>query len=77
MSERITPYKDGGRVDERIDEIVLHNLNSVHIEMMDGGTAWMRLGNEVFWINAIKGKLVIRWSETREGYQEKRDAPSG
>lgn len=67
MDDRITPYKDGGRIDERIDEIVV-SIADVHIEMMGNDSAWMRIGDEVFWVHAKKNKLVIRHGETRQGY---------
>lgn len=38
MTDRITPYKPGGDIRERIDEIVAENA-SVHFEMMAGGRA--------------------------------------
>lgn len=61
--DRITPYKDGGSTEERIDEIVALK-GSVHIEMMDNGSAWMRIGRDIFWIDARKNTLTIRHSET-------------
>ena len=64
MSDRITPYDEGGSVKDRIDEIVQLDAK-VHIEMMDEESAWMRIGNEVFWIRADNGKLIIRHDETR------------
>lgn len=71
-NNRITPYNDKCTIAERIDEIVVGPL--VHIEMMDGQSAWMRIGDEVFWIHAKKDKLIIRHSETRTGYSNPVDA---
>ena len=57
--DRITPYKDGGDVEKRIDEIVALD-GQIHIEMMDGARAWMRIGSNIFWISAEKRSLIIR-----------------
>ena len=40
MTDRITPYREGGSIRERIDEIVAENA-SVHFEMMDSKRAFM------------------------------------
>lgn len=66
MSDRITPYRPGGDIKERIDEIVVGR--DVHIEMMDGQSAWMRIGDEIFWIRIKKQSLYIYHGETRPGY---------
>jgi hypothetical protein len=64
-ADRITPYKEGGNVEQRIDEIVALDAK-IHIEMMSGQSAWMRIGNDIFWIEARKNSLFIRYSY-REG----------
>lgn len=57
--DRITPYEDDGGIEKRIDEIVALD-GQIHIEMMDGARAWMRIGNAIFWISAEKRSLIIR-----------------
>ncbi len=60
MADRITPYNVGS-IHERIDEIVVTKPHSIHLEMMDKGVAWMRVGDDVFWIEAKKGgQLYVR-----------------
>ena len=65
---RIT-HRDTGapaEIDDLIDEaVVTHLPDGAHVEMMSDEAAWMRLGEEVFWIWAKKGKLFIRYSEHR------------
>lgn len=61
MADRITPYLDGGSIEDRIDEIVVTAPSDIHLEMMDKGLAWMRVGDDVFWIEAKKGgQLYVR-----------------
>jgi hypothetical protein len=62
LPDRITPYKDGGSIEERIDEIVATSKD-FHLEMMDEQVAWMRVGEAVFTIHVKKSKLVIAWRE--------------
>jgi hypothetical protein len=67
MADRIT-HRDEGRpaeLDEFIDEIVVTQPDSVHVEMMSEHSAWMRIGEHVFWLMALKGELYIRYSERR------------
>lgn len=67
MSDRITPYKAGGDIEKRIDEICM-TARDVHVEMMNRNDAWMRIGEDVFWIHATPEKgLVIRWHENYSG----------
>lgn len=70
MGERITPYRNGMSVEERIDEIVARGVN-VHFEMMDGGLAFLMVGGDAFWLRAKKGKLIASWHEYRDGYGAK------
>jgi hypothetical protein len=53
------------QLDDFIDEIVLRGAN-VHVEMMTDRAAFMDLGGHVFWINCVKGKLKIHYSERRD-----------
>lgn len=43
---RIIPLKTNPKI---IDEIVADNVN-IHIERMDEGRYWMRIGDKVFWL---------------------------
>jgi hypothetical protein len=80
MTDRITPYKDGGSIQDRIDEIVATAPPAgVHFEMMDNGRAWIRIGREIFWIEAKGRKLVCWHSETWDnlGLSEPAASPEG
>lgn len=68
MSDRITPYKEGGKVEERIDEVVMRGAD-VHFEMMNGHTAFLSLTDKKgvyhgFWFRAHKSKLILELTET-------------
>lgn len=58
MTDRITPYEEGGDIEDRIDEIVLAGVD-VHIEMLDKHIACMCLGERMFTIYASRKKLYI------------------
>lgn len=75
MTDRITPYKEGGSIEDRIDEIVQLG-GRVHFEMMDNGDGWLRIGDEVFWVSAKKNTLRVWWSETRPGYSPPIPSPT-
>lgn len=62
MADRITPYEDGIKIEDRIDEIVLTG-SDVHIEMLDERHACMWIGERMFTIYVDKGELVIALRE--------------
>ena len=65
VAERIT--RDDGQPaapDDLIDEVVVRDCTA-HVEMMNKRAAFMTLGDEAFWINCVKGRLQIRYSERR------------
>ena len=61
MTDRITPYKEGGSIRERIDEIVAENA-SVHFEMMCDDAAFMTITSgsveRRFWLG-VKGQAIV------------------
>lgn len=61
--DRITPYREGGSIEERIDEIVQTGAD-VHFEMMGEDTATLWIGDRLFNVFAEKGKLVVCASES-------------
>lgn len=66
IAERIT--RDDGQPaapDDLIDEVVVRDCTA-HVEMMNERAAFMLLGDEAFWINCVKGRLQIRYSERRD-----------
>lgn len=65
IAERIT-RADGqpAAPDDIIDEVVVRDCMA-HVEMMTDRAAFMTLGDEAFWINCVKGRLQIRYSERR------------
>jgi hypothetical protein len=69
MSDRITPYAEGGSIKERIDEIRLTGVD-VHLEMLDEDAACLVLYRDGvrenrFALVAVGHKLIIsqNWSE--------------
>jgi hypothetical protein len=50
MSDRITPYEEGGDIKERIDEIVASGVD-VHFEMTGPETACLWIGGDAFLIH--------------------------
>jgi hypothetical protein len=68
VADRITPYKEGGSVEDRIDEIVMHGAD-IHFEMMDNSGAYVGITDKKgtyhrFWFGAVKSKLVLALRET-------------
>jgi hypothetical protein len=68
MAERITPFVDGGSIGERIDEIVLSNVD-VHFEALGEDFAMLVIGTRHFCVEARRGKLFC-WL-----YEDESDAP--
>ena len=67
MKGRITPYKEGGDIGDRIDEVVMHGAD-VHFEMMNDHTAFLSLTDTKgvyhgFWFRANKSKLILSLTE--------------
>lgn len=60
MPDRITPYHDGGKVEDRIDEILIESPTVVHIEAMSSIRSFLLVGEQRFWIEAVRGDLIIR-----------------
>jgi hypothetical protein len=56
MADRITPYSDGGSIEDRIDEIVQTGVD-VHFEALDESIAMLIVGRYHFRVEARKGKL--------------------
>lgn len=65
MADRITPYEVGGKIEDRIDEIVLTGVDA-HVEMLDKHIACMWLGDRMFTIYASRKKLYIALREGGE-----------
>jgi hypothetical protein len=63
MADRVTPYKAGGDISDRIDEIVITSPAFVHLEMMDRDRCWLGIGDAHFWIRAENGKLKVGYTE--------------
>lgn len=63
--ERVTPYEEGMAIEERIDEIVVMEPDSFHLEMMNETSAWMRVGTRCFNVGVRDGKLVVSFFEDR------------
>ena len=68
IPDRITPYKEGGKIEDRIDEVVIHEAD-VHFEMMNAGSAFLSIKDKRgvlhnFWFIAKKSTLVLSLSET-------------
>ena len=69
MTDRITPYKEGGSIRERIDEIAAENA-SVHFEMMDFDCAFLCITSggmmRRYWFGVKKRSLVLNLYEECE-----------
>lgn len=68
MSDRID-YDDKGN----LDDVVIDNVATFHIEWMDDKTVWMRCykaakghsdDDVVFWLHVEKGKIIGRRGDT-------------
>lgn len=61
MADRITPYVRGSSTKIRIDEILIEQAGTVHIEQTSASSAFMQIGERRFWIEARRlGQLYIR-----------------
>jgi hypothetical protein len=60
MPDRITSYFNGGKIEDRIDEILIEQPGVVHIEAMSSIRSFMRIGEQRFWIEVQGKDLVIR-----------------
>ncbi len=69
MTDRITPYDEGGNIAERIDEIVMAGAD-VHLEMLSDGVFWLNISKgdkvHVFTGFAQGGKLTIRLADIED-----------
>lgn len=67
MTDRITPYEEGGNVSHRIDEIVMTGVD-VHLEMLAESYAYLSItkggATRNFAVFTEKGQLVVRMQDT-------------